>query len=161
MLRSQDAQHLATRATGSRSLAAGVVRCALAWRKWTSSHQMAHKGAVESAPSREGTRTTSSASEKANLRLHSKATSLSGELKQAKATIAEKLSDYRASSAYLSAAATKAEGEVRDLKQRQQQRPNPHPLQTLSCLTPVRPPSFSSQVREKSQQQRDGGDNEG
>ena len=44
-------------------------------------------------------------------------TSLSGELKQAKATIAEQLSDYRASSAYLSAAATKAEGEVRDLKQ--------------------------------------------
>jgi len=44
-----------------------------------------------------------------------KATSLSGELKQAKATTAEQLSDYRASSAYLSATATKAEGEVRDL----------------------------------------------
>ena len=79
-----------------------------------------------------------------------KATSLSGELKQAKAAIVEQLSDYRASSAYLSAAATKAEGEVRDLKQQVRNVipdlswPNSHPLQTLSCFTPVRPPSHQA-----------------
>jgi hypothetical protein len=78
-------------------------------------------------------------------------TSLSGELKQAKATIAEQLSDYRASSACLSAAATKAEGEAaRDLKQQVRNVipdlswPNSHPLQTPSCLALVRPPGFSS-----------------
>jgi hypothetical protein len=60
-------------------------------------------------------------------------TSLSGELKQAKAAIAEQLSDYRASSAYLSAAATKTEGEVCDLKQ--QVRNVIHPRSPMAKLT--------------------------